>query len=62
MNTERIQRHEETKKVLDEVSNRTEAFMDALFEEFVGDLETPEKSKIWKQIIAEVEANAEMFY
>lgn len=49
-------------KILDEVSNRTEAFMDALFEEFIGDLEIPEKSKLWKLIIAEVEANAEMCY
>jgi hypothetical protein len=63
MNTEeRIKRHDENMKILDEVSNRTEAFMDALFEEFIGDLEIPEKSKLWKLIIAEVEANAEMCY
>ena len=63
MNTEeRIKRHDENMKILDEVSNRTEAFMDSLFEVYIGDLEAPEKSKLWKLIIAEVEANAEMFY
>jgi len=59
---ETLKRHRENTKILDEVSNRTEAFMDALFDEFIGDLEIPEKSKLWKLIIAEVEANAEMCY
>lgn len=59
---ERTKRHRENTKILDEVSNRTEAFMDELFDEFIGDLEIPEKSKLWRLIIAEVEANAEMCY
>jgi hypothetical protein len=56
---EKFKRDIETVKILNEVSKRTDKFMDSLFDEFIKDNDDSESAKLWVKIITEVSDNVE---
>jgi len=54
------QQYQEKTKILDEVSMRTDRFIDELYEEFIKDNENPDLD-LWSSIVVEVHESLEVY-